>query len=118
MPTMVKEESNTPWRIVAFVTMIAVVLSLAMAGLAIKFRFDDQAKTTQLNEVVHQLQVADSQRNCTSRSTAVAFATILDLLGTAFGTPPAPDPDRQKAVAGFHAAAEFFRHPPAATPRC
>jgi hypothetical protein len=72
---------------------------------------DQNAKS---REILDALQQAEVQRACVSAKQGQAFATILDLLGNAFATPPAPDPDRLKVVQGFHDAAAAFRAAPAA----
>lgn len=121
---------NDRYRRRSRVSMVASIISgtisaVLIVGLIVGFlAFRDvpaqQRQQTEIlntvREVVNQQQAsiaalaaADTQRQCQSKSTALAFAVVLDLLADAFDTPPAPDPDRQKAVAGFRSTADAFK---------
>lgn len=98
--------------VTAVVVAFAIPVGLAAANLAQdnKELLERQTATLhKINEVVGGLQAAEQERDDASKDTALALAVTLENIAAAFATPPAPDPNRLRAVRGLCDTAAAFR---------
>lgn len=99
--------------VISLVLAVAVLVAGAVIYLSqrdVPEVLDNQTTAlTKINEIVRGLEQADRQRTSESRNNALAFAVIVENIAAGFGTPPAPDPARLRAVQGLCDTARAFR---------
>lgn len=110
--------------LIASIIAIVIGLSLGVGGLVIYLSQKDVPKVLdgqtitlrKINELVVELQQAETTRAETAQGQSLALAQIVENVAGAFATPPFPDPGRQRAVEELCKTAAEFRAAAGAQP--